>query len=71
MADEYRTELVTKFLCVECGRVLRVMNKATVDRVSVEVAGINLHIYPCESCYGKAREPLLALKAAIRAAEEA
>jgi hypothetical protein len=77
--DVFRYNLVTKFVCANCGQQLRLSYEApkTTKYNQFADSGItgackveqDVSIYPCDSCYGEAIRPIKALADAMKAAE--
>lgn len=84
--DNSRTNIVLRFRCAKCGRILRLTNKgpspyaeSKTDKGEYDDDGITgankvettaAFIHPCANCYGKARQPAELIQKALEKAKE-
>jgi hypothetical protein len=82
MSNFSRYNLVTKFVCANCGKFLCLSYEApdlgdyeqdsgTRDNITgADKVENRIAIEPCKTCYSKAREPIEHLRAALKGAEQ-
>ena len=77
--DSMRYNLVTTFICTQCGSKLRLtyddlpkqqpyQPEADCGITGAAMRSVRVGIHPCAKCYGAAVKPMRALKEAIDAA---